>query len=82
MTSLIFGCVEKFLTYTVFLPSFIVVRHQMAELTWGAFLPLTPSNIGCARTPSKIGLKNDERTVLLPMLEAELRDSSSISIDQ
>ena len=28
----------------------------MAELTWGAFLP-PPSNIGYARTPSKIGLK-------------------------
>ena len=28
---------EKFFAYTVFLPSFIVVRHQMAELTWGAF---------------------------------------------
>ena len=27
-------------------------------------------------------LKNDERTVLLPVLEAELRDSISISIDQ
>ena len=30
-----FGCFEKFLAYTIFLPSFIVVRHQMAELTWG-----------------------------------------------
>ena len=27
------GCLKKFLVYTVFLPSFIVVRHQMAELT-------------------------------------------------
>ena len=27
-------------------------------------------------------LRNDERTVLLSVLEAELRDSSSISIDQ
>ena len=43
MTSLIFlGCFEKFLDYTVFLPSFIVVRHQMAELTWGAFCPPPP----------------------------------------
>ena len=30
-----FGCFEKLLAYTVFLPSFIVLRHQMAELTWG-----------------------------------------------
>ena len=28
----LFGCFEKFLADTVFLPSFIVVRHQMAEL--------------------------------------------------
>ena len=27
-------------------------------------------------------LRNDERTVLLPVLEAELRDSGSILIDQ
>ena len=27
-------------------------------------------------------LRNDDRTILLPVLEAELRDSSSISIDQ
>ena len=35
------GCFEKLLAYAVFLQSFIVVRHQMAELTWGegAFLP-------------------------------------------
>ena len=38
MTSLIFCCFEKFLDYTLFLPSFIVVRHQMAELNWGGFL--------------------------------------------
>ena len=38
-----FGCFEKFLAYTVFLPSFIVVRHQMAELTLGGdFLPPHP----------------------------------------
>ena len=30
-----FGCFETFLAYTVFLPSFIVLRHQLAELTWG-----------------------------------------------
>ena len=35
----IFYSFEKFFSYTVFLPSFIVVKHQMAELTWGAFLP-------------------------------------------
>ena len=52
-----FGCFETFLAYSVFLASFIVLRHQLAELTWGkgAFcLPL--SNIGCAQTPSKTGL--------------------------
>ena len=30
-----FCCFEKFLAYTLFLPGFIVVRHQMAELNWG-----------------------------------------------
>ena len=30
-----FGCFEKFLAYAVFLPGFVVVRHQMAKLTWG-----------------------------------------------
>ena len=30
-----FCCFEKFLAYTLFLPSFIVVRHQMAELNQG-----------------------------------------------
>ena len=52
MTSL-FCCFEKFLAYTLFLPSFIVVRHQMAELNWGGFLPPPP-----VQTPSKIGLTN------------------------
>ena len=33
-------------------------------------------------TQSRGYLRNDERTVLLPVLEAELRDSGSISIDQ
>ena len=46
-----FACFEKFLTYTVFLPSFIVARHQMAELTLGG-LP-HPSKISCALTPLK-----------------------------
>ena len=55
MTSLIFCFFEKFLAYTLFLPSFIVVRHQMVELNWGAFLP--PLSItGVSRTLSKIGL--------------------------
>ena len=35
----LFCCFEKFLAYTLFLPSFIVVRHQMVELNRGAFLP-------------------------------------------
>ena len=41
MTSPLF-CFEEFLAYTVFLPSFIVVRHQMAELTreGGFFAPV------------------------------------------
>ena len=52
-----FGCFEKFLAYTVFLPSFIVVRHQIAELTWGGGGFAPTSNIGVARTPSKIGLR-------------------------
>ena len=41
---LIFWCFEKFLANTLFLPSFIVVRHQM-----GAFCPQ-----GVSRTPYKI----------------------------
>ena len=56
MTSLIFGCFEKFLAYTIYLPSFIVVRYQMAELNWEASPP-PPSIMGVSRTPSKIGLK-------------------------
>ena len=42
MTSLIFfGCFAKFLAYTLFLPSFIVVRYQMVESNWaGFFAPL------------------------------------------
>ena len=45
MTLLIFfGCFEKFLTCTIFLPSFIVVRHQMAELIRWLFCP-SPSKI-------------------------------------
>ena len=55
MMSLIFCCFERFLAYNVFLPSFIVVRHQMAALTWGLS---PPSNKGVDRTPSKIGLIN------------------------
>ena len=54
----IFCCFETLLAYTLFLPSFIVVRPQMAELNrWGGglFAP-SPSIIGVSRTPSKIGL--------------------------
>ena len=40
MTSPTFWCFEKFLAYTLFLRSFIVVRHQMAKLNWGLFAPL------------------------------------------
>ena len=48
-----FCCFQKFLAYTLFLPSFIVVRHQMAELNWGA----SPIHYWVFRTPSKIGLR-------------------------
>ena len=57
MTSLIFCCFEKFLAYTVYLPSFIVVRHQLAELTWEGFFAPPPS-IGVSWIPFKIGLKD------------------------
>ena len=53
MTSLIFGCFETFWACTVFLPNFRVNL-------WG-FFPL--SNIGVARTPSKIGLTSGIRCV-------------------
>ena len=52
----LFCCFENFLAYTLFLPSFIVVRHQMVELNWGAS-PLPLSIIGVSWTLSKIGLK-------------------------
>ena len=55
MTSVFFDCFEKSLAYTESLPSFIVVRRQMEELICGGFFA-PPSNIGCAQTPSKIGL--------------------------
>ena len=32
-------CFEKFLTYTLFLPSLIVVRNQKVELNWGGCPP-------------------------------------------
>ena len=35
-----------------------------------------------SKSPASLRLRNDERTVLLPVLEAELRDSGSISTDQ
>ena len=50
-------CFEKFLAYTLFLPNFIVVRHQTAELNLGeGGLFCSPSIIRVSRTPSKIGL--------------------------
>ena len=51
-----FYCFEKFLAYTPFLRSFIVVRHQMAEFNWGLFCP--PSIIGVSRASPKIGLRH------------------------
>ena len=53
----IFCCFEQFLAYTVFLLSFIVVRHQMTELNWGGALLRPHPIIGVSRTPFKIGLK-------------------------
>ena len=51
----LFCCFENFLTCTLFLSSFIVVRHQKVELNWGGGVaPL--SIIGVSRTLSKIGL--------------------------
>ena len=35
-------CFEQFLAYTLFLPSFIVVRHQKVELNWGGGLFCPP----------------------------------------
>ena len=32
-----FGCFEKFLVYTVFLPSFIVLRYQNGKVNLGGF---------------------------------------------
>ena len=54
-----FYCFEKFLAYTLFVPSFIVVRHQMAELNWGeGFLPPPPPvHYRGILNPSKIGLR-------------------------
>ena len=54
ITSLYFCRFGEFLAYILFLPSLIVVRHQMAELHW-SFSP-TPRNIGVSLTPSKIEL--------------------------
>ena len=50
-----FHCFEKFLAFTLFLSSFIVVRRQMAELKLRGFLPPPPSIIGVSQTPSKVG---------------------------
>ena len=46
----IFFCFEKLLAYTLFLPSLIAVRRQMAELNWGGG--------GFFVLPSKIGLSS------------------------
>ena len=43
-------CFERFMACTLFLPSFIAVRHQMAELNVLAFLPPPPAIIGVSRT--------------------------------
>ena len=40
-----FCCFENFLGHTLFLPSFIVVKPQIAELNWGDFLPLILNGI-------------------------------------
>ena len=37
---------EKFLAYTLFLPSFVVVRCQMAELNWWGVAPLPTHYMG------------------------------------
>ena len=37
-----FCCFEKLLAYTLLLPSFIVVRHQMARVKLGGFLAPPP----------------------------------------
>ena len=61
-----FNCFEKFFAFTLFLSSFIIVRHQMAELSRGeGGLPLT----GISWTSSKIELK-------VPIL---IRNNSSTS---
>ena len=55
-----FCCFEKLLAYALFLPSFIVVRHQMAELNWGggAFcrIGLTLFDMGGMMPPKKMFL--------------------------
>ena len=56
LTSLFFGCFEKFLADILFLPSFIVVRHQMGELKGGSAFCPSLSIIGVSRILFKIGL--------------------------
>ena len=51
-----FCCFEKFLAYTLFLPSLNGVKPQMAELNW--WLPPL-SIIGVSRTQSNIGLRRN-----------------------
>ena len=50
-----FCCFEKFLAYTLFLPSFVVVRCQIAQLNWRGVAPLPTHYMGIP-TLSKIGL--------------------------
>ena len=52
----IFCCFEKFLAYTLFLLSFIVVRHQMAELNGGGGDFCPPVHHREIPDPSKIEL--------------------------
>ena len=62
MTSLIFCFFEKFSAYTLFLPSFIVVRHQMVELNWGgAFLPPPPIHYRGIRDPVQNRVNEDSK---------------------
>ena len=59
------------MAYKVLIPSFIVVRHQMTELTWGR--GLFP-NIEVALTSSKIGLKYSGAALLVKNFIAKIRN--------
>ena len=70
----LFCCFKKFLVYTLFLPSFIVVRHQMVELNWGGGL-LAPPVVHKRGIPDpvqnrvKVVLRHNPRKVTSPSLE-------------